>query len=453
MKTTTLVIIGTSLLVVSGCRPASELTLDCSLEVSDNISTVATLSWEGEWTDVNVRWGKQDDLQFSTQADGNSTLLTGHPAGETLFYEATAAEGNTCDGSVDLDLPPDFLPNVQVDVYEPSLADSQRYFMFGVFDYGGRGDLMIVHRSGGVVWYLEGAPNQLLLDFQSTQDGSGFVFNRFDATFAEDIGVLTQVDIQGNLSDEIRTPLAHHMFAQLPDGTMSYLTMDIREWTDPDTGEVLDLIGDAIVEISPDGEQEIIFSVWDWLEPTPDEHFDGLSLYPQGIDWTHGNALHYSSERDSYLLSLANTENIMSIDRSSGELMEIFGAEGIAVSPGSTPFKHAHDPSWLSDDRLLLFTSSSSGLASGAVEYEYNPDSGELTEVWNYGMDDGPYALFLGQATRLDNGNTLINFGSGGKVREVTPEGEVVWQLFLPDGQSFGQGRLLSALPAGAPTN
>ena len=53
--------------------------------------------------------------------------------------------------------------------------------------------------------------------------------------------------------------LAHHMFAQLPDGTMSYLTMDIREWTDPDTGEVLDLIGDAIVEISPDGEQEIIF--------------------------------------------------------------------------------------------------------------------------------------------------------------------------------------------------
>ena len=239
------------------------------------------------------------------------------------------------------------------------------------------------------------------------------------------------------------------MFAQLPNGTLAYLTMDIREWTDPDTGEVLDLIGDAIVEIAPDGVQETVFSVWDWMEPTPDEHFGGLSLYPQGIDWTHGNALHYSAERGSYLLSLANTENIMSIDRNTGELIDIYGAEGIAVSEGSTPFNHVHDPNWLSNDNMLLFTASSNGLSSGAVEYELNESTGELTEVWSYGMDEGNYAVFLGQATRLDNGNTLINFGAGGTVREVTPEGDVVWQLSLPDGQSFSQGRLIHDLPIG----
>ena len=121
------------------------------------------------------------------------------------------------------------------------------------------------------------------------------------------------------------------------------------------------------------------------------------------------------------------------------------------MSEDSHPFSHAHDPQWLDNGHLLLFTTSSTGLASGAVEYELNTDSSELVEVWSYGMDDGPFALFLGQATRLANGNTLVNFGAAGQIREVTPDGSVVWQISLPGGQSFAQARLIDELPDSRP--
>ena len=196
-------VIASILLLVSACRPTIQPLLECTLEVSETVVTVATLSWEGEWLDVDIRYGSQENLELQTEAMGNTAVLTGNAAGAPLFYEVNTADGATCNGSVELELPPEVIPTVQVDVFEPSLTDSHRYFMFGAFDYGGRGDLLIVNRSGEVVWYLEGAPSQMLLDFQPKQDGNGFIFNRFDATFAEDIGVLILVDIHGNRHEEV----------------------------------------------------------------------------------------------------------------------------------------------------------------------------------------------------------------------------------------------------------
>jgi len=41
----------------------------------------------------------------------------------------------------------------------------------------------------------------------------------------------------------------------------------------------------------------------------------------------------------------------------------------------------------------------------------------------------------------------LVNFGAAGQIREVTSDGTVVWQISLPEGQSFAQARLIEALP------
>ena len=38
-----------------------------------------------------------------------------------------------------------------------------------------------------------------------------------------------------------------------------------------------------------------------------------------------------------------------------------------------------------------------------------------------------PYSMPLGEAHRLDNGNTLVNYGDLPEIREVTPDGAVVW--------------------------
>ena len=37
--------------------------------------------------------------------------------------------------------------------------------------------------------------------------------------------------------------------------------------------------------------------------------------------------------------------------------------------------------------------------------------------------------MYKGEAQRLDNGNTLVNYGTGGVIREVTPGKETAWHV------------------------
>lgn len=60
---------------------------------------------------------------------------------------------------------------------------------------------------------------------------------------------------------------------------------------------------------------------------------------------------------------------------------------------------------------------------------EFNPITFEV--VWEYGEPSGATAFFtqfLGAAQRLPNANTLLTLGTKGRVIEVTPDKEIVWE-------------------------
>jgi hypothetical protein len=62
-----------------------------------------------------------------------------------------------------------------------------------------------------------------------------------------------------------------------------------------------------------------------------------------------------------------------------------------------------------------------------------------LDLVWEYGFDDvGITSASLGQAFRLGNGNTMVNFGSSGVLHEVDPSGNLVWEASSEFGWGFG---------------
>lgn len=65
---------------------------------------------------------------------------------------------------------------------------------------------------------------------------------------------------------------------------------------------------------------------------------------------------------------------------------------------------------------------------------EINPRT--LRKVWEYGPRSGVEKLFspaLGSAQRLPSGNTFITSGAEGRMLEVTPGGDVVWQHQVRD--------------------
>ena len=67
------------------------------------------------------------------------------------------------------------------------------------------------------------------------------------------------------------------------------------------------------------------------------------------------------------------------------------------------------------------------------------------------GDGDGRRAANAGEAHRLQKGNTLQNAGTTPRIREITPDGEVVWDLAFTGSKLMGRTVLLSDLYALAP--
>ena len=85
-------------------------------------------------------------------------------------------------------------------------------------------------------------------------------------------------------------------------------------------------------------------------------------------------------------------------------------------------------PSGFPPARLSVF--------SGSRVFEIDPIKNEI--VWQYtALDSGQpdwgfYSSFISSARRLPNGNTLIDEGMNGRIFQVTPKGEIVWEYINP---------------------
>ena len=77
---------------------------------------------------------------------------------------------------------------------------------------------------------------------------------------------------------------------------------------------------------------------------------------------------------------------------------------------------------------------------------EIDADTGEI--VWSYRarLPLQFYSPIAGTCQRLANGNTLITQSTGGRVFEVTPDGEIVWD-FLSPYRAGERDRLVAFLP------
>ena len=57
---------------------------------------------------------------------------------------------------------------------------------------------------------------------------------------------------------------------------------------------------------------------------------------------------------------------------------------------------------------------------------------GPAEPIWSYTKPGSFFSSFISSAQRLPNGNTLICSGAPGRVFEVTPAGEKVWEYLNP---------------------
>jgi uncharacterized protein (UPF0248 family) len=197
----------------------------------------------------------------------------------------------------------------------------------------------------------------------------------------------------------------------------SYLTSKISHDADrlPD-GKTIFVFGAAdrkedtqVTEVNPKGETVWTWHARDWFdkEPYRDINNDG---------WTHTNAVTRLPNGNT-LISPRNFNLVVEVDPL-GRVVRTIG-EGIFISQ--------HDPEYLPNGNILV---ANQGRPPEGYHRAVEIDPATGTIVWQSPPFDRS-ALPVRDADRLPNSNTLITGST--KIVEVTPDGDIVWQLTLKD--------------------
>ncbi|MHC5211889.1 MAG: aryl-sulfate sulfotransferase [Planctomycetota bacterium] len=190
-------------------------------------------------------------------------------------------------------------------------------------------------------------------------------------------------------------------------------------------------------------------------------------------DFLHTNSVDYLPELDLIALSTPHLCEVWVIDHSTtteeaagstggrwgrgGELLWRWGNPRMYGHGGASDQRlwYQHNPTWLPGDleqdglRLLVFNNGGrrpDGDYSSVEELllPFDPERGfvrdegmpfgPLEPAWLYSDQGNFLSKFISGAQRLPGGHTLICSGAPGRVFEVTPDGDVVWDFLSPLG-------------------
>ena len=246
---------------------------------------------------------------------------------------------------------------------------------------------------------------------------------------------ILEVDWDSVVVWEYRDPLLHHDFERLPNGNTlvllwhrlsKELTSQIQggRRTDEDPEQML---GDVVQEITPAGSVAYEWRSWEHLSPAEDI----ICPLEGRQEWTHANSLASVPDKD-FLISFRQTSAVGIVNRTSGDFRWKWG-------PGE--LSHQHHAVYLDNGHVLLFDN---GVHHRGPTYsrvlEVDPRTDQI--VWEYRGDPliSFYSFHISGAERLPNENTLICEGAPGRLLEVTPNHEIVWEyvnpFFSPSGSS-----------------
>ncbi|MCY4367567.1 MAG: aryl-sulfate sulfotransferase [Chloroflexi bacterium] len=241
-------------------------------------------------------------------------------------------------------------------------------------------------------------------------------------------GAIVELDWEGREVWRYENPLLHHDFDRLPNGNTLVLLFEPLEpelassikGGSPKADRDVEMLGDLVEEISPEGETVYSWRSWEHLDPEDDE----ICFLENREEWTHQNSLRTTPNGD-LIVSFRRTDTVGIVDKQTGDWKWKWG-------PGE--ISHQHYPNMLDNGNILLFDNGCHrpGFTfSRAVEV--NPETSEI--AWEY-KGDPPisfYSFHISGAERLPNGNTLICEGAPGRVFEVTPNREIVWEYMNPE--------------------
>jgi hypothetical protein len=262
-------------------------------------------------------------------------------------------------------------------------------------------------RKGRILWYYADPASNATSSFQRrARDGEYIWIEKRPFGGGGERGVL-KMTLDHEYFEEIPVASLSDCIDVTDDGSLLYdvtRTYDLRERT-------------------ADGQTRTI-----WNCP---QHFgSGFQCYSNTVNW---NPLD-----DTVVLSFPEERTVIEIDRQTGDVVGQYGeAPGsYAFSPSTWGFGFQHFAN-ISRDGTLMVSSHMPGYENtetpvagqhAFMEFTIDRQNRTLIEKWIY--HEGPeWAMYKGMAIRLENGNTLANYGTGGVIREITPDKQTAFHV------------------------
>jgi len=217
--------------------------------------------------------------------------------------------------------------------------------------------------------------------------------------------------------------------------------------------------------------------------PAPDEDAEAEEEDEVRPDWLHLNAVDWHPELDQIAMTAPEAGEIWILARPSsteeaagpaGDLLYRWGNPSSYGhgTPEEKRLFYPHDVEWVPPDypgggHLTVFNNGNGRPGGNWTTLEelvppLNPDGtyrreagapwGPKELAWSYRAPEPEsfYAPFISGAHRLPNGNTFVTSGPEGRLFEVTPDGETVWDFWNPysgdvrdrDGDRVGSDRV-----------
>lgn len=332
---------------------------------------------------------------------------------------------------------PDDFPPLETKTSEPASMQTG-VTLFNIYRWNPGTDiqwayLVGIDEAGKVVWYHK--ESNIVFSIQRLSNGN------LQYNYAN-LGI-KEIDMLGNtISDwtsigKLDVEFIHHDVVEMPNGHFLTLSSNLKTIggypaevdgdadDDGDNLQEYNVVGDMIVELDPDDDFTVVNSwkLFDYLDPMKtgegfhDPFWDTnyFSKAPTK-DWTHANALQYDAADNSFIVSLRHLDWLVKIDMDTDEQVWRFGPEGdFSLDPGEWQY-HQHAPKMLESGNWLVYDNGNGrdSLAPGEIPFsrvvEYNIDEANKSaaQIWEYKGEERYYNQYVGDVSRMLNGNTLI---------------------------------------------
>ncbi|GJQ64515.1 MAG: hypothetical protein SCALA702_35680 [Melioribacteraceae bacterium] len=342
-----------------------------------------------------------------------------------------------------MDDPPANFPNISTEVLGET-ADGL-VFMNVSRDIDGVGFFIMAMNNDGTPGYYKELPHDYSYNFKVQPNGMYSYSHLFEHHSYTGGGNVTHyvMDESFTVVDSFKMGNGYvaeaHDFVLLPNGHALLFGYDLQKRDLTHLGGYPNALVAQTVVQELDQDKNVVFQ---WRSS---DHYELSDSYysrweRSALDPVHVNSIIKDTDGNILITSNGHSE-VTKISRETGEMIWRWGGkinEFTFIGENAQWANGIHNISRLENGNILLFdnTPVRSDLTSRAVEYELDEVNKTATLVWHYTPEEAVLGVRRGSAQRLPNGNTIIGWGSASDddsiaVTEVTPEGEVVFNLYF----------------------